>query len=341
VPDHSAPALLIGAVESPLMLLAGDIGGTKTLLGLFQRAPARPVPVDVQSFVTSRYPSLVLMVEEFLRQQPAGRPSVEAASFGVAGPVIDDEAELTNVGWRVDGRAVAVALGLGRVRLLNDLVAIAHSVAVLDSHELHVLQAGVPNLSGNAGLLAAGTGMGQSFLFNDGLRLVPAPSEAGHADFAARTARELELTAWLTRRFGRAEVEQVVSGIGLKNLYEFTHPQPCVDITPSTDTAVIVTTRGMNQTCPWCVEALHLFVAAYGSEAGNLALRAVATRGVYIGGGIAPKILPALTTPSFLDAFNSKPPMRELLDMIPVKVILNAQAGLLGAATAANADVHG
>jgi glucokinase len=323
------------------MLLAGDIGGTKTLLGVFQRAPARPVPVAVHTFETSRYPSLVSMIEEFLHQQPLGRPAIEAACFGVAGPVIDDQAELTNVGWRVDGRQVAVTLSLGRVRLLNDLVAIAHSVAVLDSHELHVLQPGEPNLSGNAGLIAAGTGMGQSFLFNDGLRLVPAPSEAGHADFAARTPRELELTAWLTRRYGRAEVEQVVSGIGLRNLYQFTHAHPCVDITPSTDTAVVVTTRGTDGTCPSCVDALNLFVGAYGSEAGNLALRAVATRGLYIGGGIAPRILAALSTPIFLDAFRSKPPMRELLDVIPVKVILNSQAGLLGAAAAANADVHG
>ena len=142
------------------MLLAGDIGGTKTLLGLFSRAPLRPLPVAVQSYTTTKYASLVTMVEDFLQDQPQGRPRIEAASLGVAGPVIDDKAELTNVGWRVDGRELAVALGLSRVRLFNDLVAIAHSVPVLDSSELHVLQAGEPNLSGNAALIAAGTGHG-------------------------------------------------------------------------------------------------------------------------------------------------------------------------------------
>jgi glucokinase len=322
------------------MLLAGDIGGTKTLLGLFSRAPLRPLPVAVQSYATTKYASLVTMVEEFLQDQPQGRPRIEAASLGVAGPVIDDQAELTNVGWRVDGRELAVALSLSRVRLFNDLVAIAHSVPVLDSSELHVLQAGEPNLSGNAALLAAGTGMGQSFLFNDGHRLVPAPSEAGHADFAARTPRELRLAEWLTAKYGRAEVEQVVSGLGLRNLYHFSHPSPCVDLETTPDLAAVVTTKGMAGTCAHCREALDIFVEAYGAEAGNLALRAVATRGIYIGGGIAPKILPALSEPHFLAAFRAKSPMNDLVDNAPVKVILNPQAGLLGAATAANATVH-
>ena len=179
------------------MLLAGDVGGTKTLLGLFAKAPHRPTPVAVESFPTVEYEGLVPMIREFLRHQPAGEPSVEAACFGVAGPVLDDVAELTNVSWTVDGKAVALEFGLARVRLLNDLVSIAHSVSVLHPEELHVLQAGSPNLRGNAALLAAGTGMGQSFLFNDGRHLVPAPSEGGHADFAARTPREWQLVQWL------------------------------------------------------------------------------------------------------------------------------------------------
>ena len=211
------------------MLLAGDVGGTKTLLGLFAKAPHRPTPIAVESFHTVEYDGLVPMIRQFLRRQPAGEPSVEAACFGVAGPVLDDVAELTNVSWTVDGKAVAVEFGLARVQLLNDLVSIAHSVAVLHPEELHVLQAGAPNLSGNAALLAAGTGMGQSFLFNDGRHLVPAPSEGGHADFAARTPREWQLVEWLTARYGRAEVEMVVSGIGLNNLYHFAHgDDPCV-----------------------------------------------------------------------------------------------------------------
>ena len=208
------------------MLLAGDIGGTKTLLGLFARAPSRPAPLNVQSFPTAEYGSLIEMLDAFLTRQPGGRPIIRGASFGVAGPVIDDRAELTNVGWAVDGREVAIEFGLGSVHLLNDLVAVAHSIAVLQPDELGLLQEGRPNLSGNAGLVAAGTGLGESYLFNDGRRLVPAPSEAGHSDFAARTPRELELSAWLIARYGRPELEQVVSGLGLRNLYLLHAPRP-------------------------------------------------------------------------------------------------------------------
>jgi glucokinase len=325
------------------MLLAGDIGGTKALLGLFTPAPHRPEPVRVESFASQEYPNILAMIDAFLRAQPAGRPPIDAACFGVAGPVIDDQAELTNVGWRVDGREVALEFGLARCRLLNDLVAIASSVAVLDSHELYVLQEGVPNLSGNAGLIAAGTGLGQSFLFNDGRHLVPAPSEGGHADFAPRTPSEWELAEWLVNRFGRAEVEHVVSGLGLQNLYYFTHREPCREMEPSTtesELPKVVSRNAMRGSCPHCRRALDRFVDAYGAESGNLALRCVATRGLYVGGGIAPKILPALETGAFLEAFTRKPPMEELLRTIPVRVILNPQAGLLGAATVANAEVR-
>ena len=321
------------------MLLAGDVGGTKTLLGLFSRAPNRPVPVAIETMTTLDYDGLVAMIRDFLRRQPGGEPPIEAACFGVAGPVLDEAATLTNVPWRVDGRAVAVAFGLGRVRLLNDLVAIAHSVPVLQPDELHVLQPGTPNLAGNAALLAAGTGMGQSFLFNDGRHLVPAPSEAGHADFAARTPREWQLVEWLTRRYGRAEVEMVVSGLGLTNLYYFTHGDaPCVplDTTEPGDLPRIASEKARARTCPHCEEVMALFVAAYGAESGNLAIRTVATRGLYIGGGIAPKNLDVLSTPLFLDAFRNKGSMAGLVESIPVQVILNPQAGLLGAATVAN-----
>jgi glucokinase len=321
------------------MLLAGDVGGTKTLLGLFARAPLRPVPVAVQSFPTLEYDGIVPMIRTFLRAQRGGEPPIDAACFGVAGPVLRDRAWMTNVPWKVDGRAVALAFGLGSVRLLNDLVSIAHSVAVLQPEELHVLQSGDPNLAGNAALLAAGTGMGQSFLFNDGHRLVPAPSEGGHADFAARNPREWELVDWLTRKYGRAEVEMVVSGIGLTNLYHFTHGnRPCVPLgtDPPPDLPRVASENARDDACRYCIETMDLFVSAYGAEAGNLAVRTVATRGVYVGGGIAPKNIPLLERPAFLASFIEKGPMKELLQTIPIKVIKNSQAGLLGAATVAN-----
>jgi glucokinase len=323
------------------MLLAGDVGGTKALLGLFSPTPSRPIPISIRSFPSQQYPSIVVMIEEFLDEQATGRPAIDAACFGVAGPVIDDQAELTNVGWRVDGREVAVRFGLARCQLLNDLVAVAHSVSVLEASELHTLQEGEPNLSGNAGLIAAGTGLGQAFLFNDGRHLVPAPSEGGHADFAPRSPAEWDLARWLIARFGRAEVEHVVSGLGLQNLYYYTHRHPCharphddADLPPA------VSRNALQGTCSACQDALNRFVEAYGSEAGNLALRCVATRGLYVGGGIAPKILPAMQTGAFLEAFVRKGPMDVLLKTIPIRVIMNPQAGLLGAATVANAEIR-
>jgi glucokinase len=322
------------------MLLAGDVGGTKTLLGLFARAPLRPAPVAVESFPTLSYDGIVPMIREFLNKQPGGAPRVEGACFGVAGPVMADSAWMTNVPWQVDGKAVALALGLGRVHLLNDLVSIAHSVSVLQPGEMHVLQEGEPNLAGNAALLAAGTGMGQSFLFNDGRHLVPAPSEGGHADFAPRTEREWQLVQWLTARFGRAEVEMVVSGIGLNHLYHFTHEDdPCVplDSSPPPDLPRVASEKARAKSCPYCVETMAIFVSAYGAEAGNLAVRTVATRGLYIGGGIAPKNIALLEQPAFLQAFMAKGPMTEMLQTVPIKIITNPHAGLLGAATVANA----
>jgi len=321
------------------MLLAGDVGGTKTLLGLFARAPHRPNPIAVATFPTTDYDGLVPMIREFLRQQPGGEPLIEAACFGVAGPVLHDSARLTNVSWTVDGRAVALEFGLSRALLLNDLVAVAHSVAVLHPEELQVLQPGDPNPNGNAALIAAGTGLGESFLFNDGRHLVPAASEGGHGDFAARSPREWEMAEWLTRQHGRAEVEMVVSGLGLDNVYRFVHGDtPCVvlDTSETPDLAVVASTRAKAGSCARCVEVMDLFADAYAAEAGNLALRTVATRGVFIGGGIAPKNLELLTRPRFLEVFRAKAPMTRLIESIPLKVILNPHAGLLGAATVAN-----
>jgi glucokinase len=320
------------------MLLAGDVGGTKTLLGLFARAPHRPSPVAVATFTTLDFDGLVSMIHEFLGGQRGGEPPIDAACFGVAGPVLGHTAQMTNVPWEVDGRAVAIEFGLSDVKLLNDLVSIGHSLMVLQPSELDVLQEGEPNLRGNAALLAAGTGLGEAFLFNDGHRMRPAPSEGGHGDFAPRTRREWELTEFLTERYGRAEVEHVVSGIGLTNLYYFSHgDEPCVDVEAhEQDLPKIASDKAKAGTCPHCVEVMTMFVSAYGAEAGNHALRTVATRGMYIGGGIAPKNLELLHDPSFLEAFRGKGRMEDLLNSIPVKVILNPQAGLLGAATVAN-----
>ena len=325
--------------ENP-MLLAGDIGGTKTLLGIFSSRETRPLAVRVETFATSEFDGLGSMIAEFLARPGLDRDTLEAACFGVAGPVINQVARLTNVPWAVDAAEIGQRFSIARVRLLNDLEAMAHSVPVLEPSELAVLQAGRPVSTGNAALIAAGTGLGEALLHNVGGRLVPSPSEGGHADFAARTPEEIALLQTLTRLYGRVDCERVISGPGLVNIYRALHPEGCaaVDLGVGPHEAPAAISRAaMEGRCPRCVDTLRLFVGAYGAEAGNLALYGLATAGVYVGGGIAPKILPALESGPFIDAFRDKAPMADLLASIPVSVILNPQAGLLGASVHANA----
>jgi glucokinase len=319
------------------MLLVGDIGGTKTLLGLFSPAERRPALLGVLVFATAEHDSLVRMVARFL--DGYDRPAIEAACFGVAGPVHDQRATLTNVPWAIAAADVAAAFSIRSVSLLNDLQAMAYGVPVLEGAELETLQEGVAVSGGNAALIAAGTGLGEAFLhFVDG-RFVPAASEGGHADYSPRTPAEVGLLQALTARYGRAEWEHVLSGPGLVNVHRHLHAHGCPVCDLSVDPALapaIISNAALERRCPQCVASLEMFVAAYGAEAGNLALRCLSTAGLYIGGGIAPKILPALRTPLFLDAFRSKPPMTALLETISVSVILNEQTGLLGAAVFAN-----
>jgi glucokinase len=319
------------------MLLAGDVGGTKSLLGLFHRAPKRPTPLETRAYPTNEFGSFAELLQAFARDVKAPRP-IEAAAVGVAGPVVNQRATLTNVAFEISAQEIT-SCGIGRARLLNDLEAMAHSVEVLTTDELVELQAGTARPDGNAVIIAAGTGLGSAYLHRINGRLRPVPSEGGHADFAARTDREIELVRMLRSLYGRAEVEGVLCGPGLLNLYRFTHPggncAALVGVDPGNEPAAI-SQAALARTCPRCVEALDMFVSAYGSETGNLALRGVATGGVYVGGGIAPKILPLMQRGDFIDAFRSKPPMDDLLARVPVKVILNQEAGLLGAAVYAN-----
>jgi glucokinase len=316
------------------MLLAGDIGGTKTLLGLFDPASVRPRAIVIRSFPTLEFDDLTSMIAAFVKDDEVKHASIDTACFGVAGPVIGDTAELTNVPWRVDARRVAAVFSLRRVNLLNDLQAMAYAVPVLREAEVHVLQEGEPLRGGNIALIAAGTGLGEALLHYVDGRFIPSPTEAGHADFSARTEREMALVRELTPRFGRVDVERVVSGHGLINVHTVTHRQPCtanVNI-DDPDAPAAISLAAVERRCASCMEALDLFIEAYGAETGNLALRSVATGGVFIGGGIAPKILPALTTGSFMHAFRNKSPLEGMLEKMPVKVILNAESGLLGTA---------
>jgi glucokinase len=319
------------------MILAGDIGGTKSLLGLFDAQSPRPQPLAVRQLATLDYPDLSTLVAAFAASPDVTGRTVSAACFGVAGPVLGETAELTNTPFRIDAPAVARAFDIPRVRLLNDLEAMAYAVPSLEASELHVLQDGAPHANGTVALIAAGTGLGQAILHRVDHRLVPSATEAGHADWAARNERDIVVLRGLIERYGRAEVEHVVSGRGLANLHPLTHPGACLAIDDPEDpeAPAAISQAALERRCTGCVEALGIFVAAYGAEAGNLALRTMATGGVFVGGGIAPKILPALTDGRFLRAFQDKGSFRSMLARIPVKVILNPQAGLLGAAVAA------
>ena len=339
------------------MILAADVGGTKTYVGLYQRS-ARPDVFDerprallVREYPTLEFESLDAIVGAFAQESSAH--DVEAIAIGVAGPVSGLTARLTNVPWLADAAPIARRFGNCPTKLLNDLEAMAYSVPVLEPDELEVLQEGEPVTTGNAALIAAGTGLGEALLHNISGRFLPSASEGGHADFAARTSRELALVAELTRLHGRVDNERVISGPGLTNIYRFTHGQdvvrssflvprsenPC-PVDPQTDTSelpALISSCALKGHCARCEDALEMFVQAYGAEAGNLALRAMATAGIYLGGGIAPKILPALQNGLFIDAFCDKPPLTELLRTLPVSVILNPTAGLIGAAVAATA----
>ncbi len=320
------------------LLLAGDVGGTKTLLGLFARAQPRPVRIRARPYGTLDYRALPDMVDAFLRESGTAPAEIGTACFGAAGPVIDQAATLTNVPWRVDAREVSRAFPFESVHLLNDLQAMAYSVWVLNDSELLVLQEGHAQPDGNIAIIAAGTGLGEALLHSIGGRRIPSPSEGGHADFAARTEREIGLTRDLTRRYGRADVEHVISGRGLVNLHRLCHPDGCaagVDLENPAAPATI-STAALARSCPGCIDTLDMFVEAYGAEAGNLALRSVSTGGVFVGGGIAPKIVPAMTNGSFMHAFRDKAPLDAMLRAMPVKIVMNEEAGLLGAAVYAN-----
>ncbi|MBZ5557642.1 MAG: glucokinase [Acidobacteriia bacterium] len=316
------------------MILAGDVGGTKTLLGLFEADPVRPRPIVARSFGTLDYETLEAMIAAFLSGASVDASTIGVTCIGAAGPVIDNAAELTAVPWRVDGARISRATGAARVVVINDLQAMAQAVPALQESELHVLQRGSPVPGGNMAVIAAGTGLGEALIHHVDGRYVPAASEGGHADFAARTEREIAVVRDLTKRYGRADVEHVVSGRGLINVHRVTHAGGCAAAVDLEDphAAAAITAAAFDRRCPGCVEALDLFVEAYGAQAGNLALRSVATGGVFIGGGIAPKILPALTSGAFMRAFRAKPPLENLLASMPVHVILNDNAGLLGAA---------
>ncbi len=320
------------------MILAGDVGGTKTYLAQFELADRGVgLPSGVEHFSSPRYPSLEAMIEEYARRHAV---RFDAACFGVAGAVVKGRVRITNLPWSIDSGSVADQLGLKRVDLINDLVATGYGVTSLSPQALEVIQPGDPSDEANAAILAAGTGLGESILVRGNGDFLPIPSEGGHADFAPRTDPEIRIFQALRARHGRVSYERVVSGPGLAEVAEILHGERGDSATwtrhvseaGEEGTAPVVSRLALEGACSACEEALRLFVGVYGAEAGNIALRAVARGGIYLGGGIAPRILPALKDGIFVEAFRDKDHLRPLLASIPIWVIRNERTALLGAA---------
>jgi glucokinase len=318
------------------MILAGDIGGTKTNLAFFQGAVATQSASG--TFHSRDYPSLDAIVREFVAQHKLG---VQRACFGIAGPIKNGRCEATNLAWVVDAGQLKSELGGAAVSLINDLEANAYGIAALGPGDFAVLQPGAEGATGNAAILAAGTGLGEAGLYWDGQAHHPFACEGGHADFAPGTELEEELLRWLRGQWEHVSWERVLSGPGLVNLYRFLRdtgrgqePGWLADelAKPDQDPAPVISAAGLAGTCPLCEQALELFVSLYGAEAGNLALKIMATGGLYVGGGIAPRIIDRLKDGAFIQAFNAKGRMRPLLEAMPVRVILNDRTALLGAA---------
>ena len=318
------------------MILAGDIGGTNTRLALVA-AKNRVMQILVErTFPSRERTSLEAVIEEFLAVRPC---DLTRASFGIAGPVRDGRCEATNLPWVVDSKNVAKRLRLKRVGLINDLLANAYGIALLKGKDFVSLNKGSRNAKGNLAIISAGTGLGEAGAYWDGQEHRPFASEGGHSDFAPRNHLEVELLDYSMKRYRRVSYERLVSGPGLVLVYEFLRdtgkskePSWLAEELRVGDPAPIISQYALDGKSQLCLKALELFVSFYGAEAGNLALKVMATGGVYLGGGIAPKIISKLKEPEFMNAFTAKGRMRTLLKDIPVRVIMNPKTALLGAA---------
>jgi glucokinase len=321
------------------MLLAGDIGGTKTNLAIFSTERGLRDPLLEATFPSSHYPSLEAVVQEFLGQT---RLKVDRASFGVAGPVINGQATITNLPWKMDEAELKRAFNLSAVRLINDLESIANAVPILEPADLHTIHQGTAVQHGAIAVIAPGTGLGEAFLTWDGNDYEAHPTEGGHTDFAPTDALQMGLLQFMLKRFDHVSYERVCSGMGLPNLYDYLKqsgyaPEPdwlakaLVDAGDRTPIIVNAALEGKPGS-ELCVATLKMFVSILGAEAGNMALKVLSTGGVYLGGGIPPRILSVLASSTFTEAFRDKGRFAPVLTRMPVYVILNPKSALLGAA---------
>ncbi|MGI9042349.1 MAG: glucokinase [Gemmatimonadales bacterium] len=318
-------------------VLAGDIGGTNARLAIVDTGgPEQARILHEARYPSSTAPGLASLVARFLEETGA-RP--DAACFGIACPVTDGDCDAPNLPWSVNERALAREIGIPRTTIINDFRAVGHGLHSLSEDEVEVLQEGTPVPSGPIALIGAGTGLGQGYLLWDGTRYVVHPSEGGHADFSPTDALQRDLLAFLSQEFGRVSSERILSGAGIANIYRFlestgvAEEQAAVrDDLAGNDPAPVITRHGLAGTDPLSVKALEVFAGAYGTAAGNLALTVLASGGVYVGGGIAPKIIRQLASGEFMRAFRSKGRLSGVVARIPVRVILTEDVALYGAA---------
>lgn len=320
------------------MILAGDIGGTKTNLALFKIQEDTLVIQAQQQFASREFSSLTEMIMAF--EQQTSISQIDAACFGVAGPIIEGRCRTTNLPWDISTVDLQKYLHIDKVRLMNDLEATAYGMLYLPENEFVDLNPEGRALDGNRAIIAAGTGLGEAMLYYDGTDYHPIGSEGGHSDFAPVSRQQDELLKWMRNRYpGHVSYERILSGPGIYALYEFLYesgfaaqPVSMMHIPEGKDRSAMVSECALKEHDPLCLEALRMFAEIYGAEAGNLALKSMSLGGVYIGGGIAPKILQVLTNNHFMNGFASKGRFEEMLRGMQVKISLNTETALLGAA---------
>jgi glucokinase len=320
------------------MILAGDIGGTKTNLALFELVGDTLTMQVQQQFSSRAFSSLNELITAFERDIPM--PSIDAACFGIAGPVIEEHCRTTNLPWEITSSKLQEYLGTNKVRVLNDLEATAYGMLYLAEDEFIDLNPIGQKREGNRAVIAAGTGLGEAMLYYDGKDYHPIASEGGHSDFAPVTEQQDALLKWMRKRYPEhVSYERIVSGPGIYTLYEFLYesgfssqPASMIHRRKEKDSSEMVSRCALTQNDPLCIETLRLFTEIYAAEAGNLALKTMSLGGIYIGGGIAPKILPVMTGKDFMNSFTNKGRFEEFLKGIQVKIALNPDTALLGAA---------
>jgi glucokinase len=321
------------------MLLAGDVGGTKTNLGIFSTEQGPRKPIAESTLPSARYACFEELVSDFLSQVAI---EVTCASFGVAGPVVGGRARITNLPWLIEEASLSGLIHGDSVTLMNDLEAIAYGVTLLAKEDLHTLNGGARVHRGAMAVIAPGTGLGEAFLIWDGERYLACPSEGGHTDFGPNSDLEIDLWRYLHKKFRHVSFERICSGQGLPNVYSFLKESGYAEeqdwvveqLRSADDPTPVIVDAALNdeRRCELCHATLDIFISVFGAEAGNLALEVMATGGVYLGGGIPPRIIPLLDKGAFMERFTNKGRFSELVSRIPVHVICNTKIALMGAA---------